>query len=58
MGQRQLYPGTAAGAGLCKVTGVFAGTVAACGSALAPLLQAVGSAPTDRFVGPEAYLTP
>jgi hypothetical protein len=40
-----------------KVTGVFAGSTAACASALTPLLSAVGAAPTDRFVGPENYLS-
>ncbi len=39
-----------------KITGVFAGTTSACQSALAPLLSAVGSAPTDQFLGPEDYL--
>jgi hypothetical protein len=39
-----------------KVTGVFAGTAPACQSALAPLLSAVGSAPTYQFVGPEDYM--
>ena len=38
------------------MTGVFAGSTAACSSALAPLLSAVGAAPTSRFVGPENYL--
>jgi FAD/FMN-containing dehydrogenase len=47
--------GTASG-GVLKVTGVFAGSTGACASALAPLLSAVGAAPTDRFVGPENYL--
>ena len=47
--------GTASG-GTLKVTGVFAGSTGACASALAPLLSAVGAAPTDRFVGPENYL--
>jgi hypothetical protein len=47
--------GTTSGGSL-KVTGVFAGSTAACASALAPLLSAVGAAPTDRFVGPEDYL--
>jgi FAD/FMN-containing dehydrogenase len=52
----QLSPSTTAGRGLVKVTGVYAGSVAACASALAPLQAAVGSAPTYRFVGPEDYL--
>jgi FAD/FMN-containing dehydrogenase len=52
----QLSPGTTAGSGLVKVTGVYAGSVAACASALVPLQAAVGSAPTYRFVGPEDYL--
>ena len=47
--------GTASG-GTLKVTGVFAGSTGACASALAPLLSAVGAAPTDHFVGPENYL--
>jgi FAD/FMN-containing dehydrogenase len=47
--------GSGAG-GILKVTGVFAGSPAACTSALAPLLRAVGTAPTDQFVGPEDYL--
>jgi FAD/FMN-containing dehydrogenase len=47
--------GSAAG-GTLKVTGVFAGSTAACSSALAPLLSAVGAAPSSRFVGPEDYL--
>jgi FAD/FMN-containing dehydrogenase len=42
--------------GFLKVTGVFAGATAACSSALAPLLTAVGAAPSSRFVGPEDYL--
>jgi FAD/FMN-containing dehydrogenase len=42
--------------GTLKVTGVFAGSPAACTSALAPLLGAVGSGPTYQFVGPEDYL--
>jgi FAD/FMN-containing dehydrogenase len=50
----QLYPsGTS---GVVKVTGVFAGSTSACASALSPLTDAIGTAPTDRFVGPEAYL--
>jgi FAD/FMN-containing dehydrogenase len=47
--------GTGSG-GTLKVTGVFAGSTAACSSALAPLLSAVGAAPTYQFVGPEDYL--
>jgi FAD/FMN-containing dehydrogenase len=49
--------GTADGGGIVKVTGVFAGSTAACASALTPLLSAVSAAPTDRFVGPENYLS-
>jgi len=52
----QLASNGAGGGGFLKVTGVFAGSTAACASALAPLLAAVGAAPTDRFVGPEDYL--
>jgi hypothetical protein len=52
----QLASNGAGGGGFLKVTGVFAGSTAACSSALAPLLTAVGAAPTDRFVGPEDYL--
>jgi FAD/FMN-containing dehydrogenase len=52
----QLYSSGSAGSGLVKVTGVFAGSVAACSSALAPLTSAVGTGTTDRFVGPEEYL--
>jgi FAD/FMN-containing dehydrogenase len=42
--------------GILKVTGVYAGSTAACTSALAPLLTAVGAAPTYQFVGPEDYM--
>ena len=52
----QLASNGSAGGGIVKVTGVFAGSTGACASALAPLLSAVGAAPTDRFVGPENYL--
>lgn len=52
----QLASNGAAGGGTLKVTGVFAGQAAACSSALAPLLSAVGATPTYRFVGPEDYL--
>ena len=52
----QLASNGTAGGGLVKVTGVFAGSTAACASALAPLLSAVGAAPTSRFIGPENYL--
>ncbi|HWE67331.1 MAG TPA: FAD-dependent oxidoreductase [Acidimicrobiales bacterium] len=52
----QLFSNGSAGGGSLKVTGVFAGTTAACTSALAPLLSAVGAAPSYRFVGPEDYL--
>jgi hypothetical protein len=48
----QLYAGGAA----AKVTGVYAGSTAACASALNPLLTAIGAAPSFRFVGPEDYL--
>jgi FAD/FMN-containing dehydrogenase len=53
----QLDSNGGGGGGIVKVTGVFAGSTAACASALAPLLSAVGAAPTDRFVGPENYLS-
>jgi FAD/FMN-containing dehydrogenase len=53
----QLYSSGVAGNGLVKVTGVFAGTVPACTAALNPLTSAIGEATTDRFVGPEDYLT-
>jgi FAD/FMN-containing dehydrogenase len=53
----QLDSNGAGGGGVVKVTGVFAGSTAACASALAPLLSAVGAAPTDRFVGTEDYLS-
>lgn len=52
----QLYSNGTASGGLLKITGVFAGTTGACASALAPLLTAVGSTPTDHFVGPENFL--
>jgi FAD/FMN-containing dehydrogenase len=52
----QLSSGGPSGVGTLRVTGVFAGTTAACASALAPLLSAVGVAPSYRFVGPEDYL--
>jgi FAD/FMN-containing dehydrogenase len=39
-----------------RVTGVFAGTPGDLSGLLAPLLSAVGPAPTSQFVGPEAYL--
>jgi len=39
-----------------KVTGVFAGSTAACSSALAPLIAAVGTSTSYQFVGPESYL--
>jgi hypothetical protein len=52
----QLAANGAGGDGILKVTGVFAGSTAACSSALAPLLSAVGAAPSYRFVGPEDYL--
>jgi FAD/FMN-containing dehydrogenase len=39
-----------------KVTGVYAGSTAACSSALAPLISAVGTGTTYQFVGPEDYL--
>jgi hypothetical protein len=53
----QLLANGTAGSGLLKVTGVFAGSAAACASALAPLTTAVGAATTYRFVGPENFLT-
>jgi hypothetical protein len=52
----QLFSNGSAGGGSLRVTGVFAGTPAACSSALAPLLSAVGSTPSYSFVGPEDYL--
>lgn len=48
--------GNGDGGGILKVTGVFAGSTAACAGALAPLLAAVGATPTYRFVGPEDYM--
>lgn len=53
----QLFGSGNTGSGLIKVTGVFAGTVAACSAALSPLTVAVGEGTTYRFVGPEEYLT-
>jgi FAD/FMN-containing dehydrogenase len=53
----QLDSNGAGSGGVVKVTGVFAGTTAACASALAPLLSAVGATPTDHFVGAENYLS-
>jgi FAD/FMN-containing dehydrogenase len=52
----QLAPSPSGPGGLVKVTGVFTGSVAACASALNPLVAAVETAPTYRFVGPEDYL--
>jgi FAD/FMN-containing dehydrogenase len=52
----QLASNGASGGGFLKVTGVFAGPTSACASALAPLLAAVGAAPTYQFVGPEDYM--
>jgi FAD/FMN-containing dehydrogenase len=54
----QLLSGGSAGGGTptLRVTGVYAGPVADCSSAIAPLVSAVTAAPTDQFVGPEAYL--
>lgn len=40
-----------------RCTGVFVGTPNALSSLLQPFVQAVGAAPTYRFVGPESYLT-
>lgn len=51
----QLLSGGTSGLEL-RVTGVYAGSAAACSSALSPLLSAVGAAPSSNFVGPEAYL--
>jgi hypothetical protein len=51
----QLFADGQTGAGDLRVTGVFAGTPAACTSALAPLLGSL-AAPTYQFVGPEDYL--
>ena len=53
----QLLANGTVGSGLLKVTGVFAGSPAACSSALAPLTAAAGAPTTYRFVGPESYLT-
>jgi FAD/FMN-containing dehydrogenase len=39
-----------------RLGGVFAGTTSTLDAALSPLLAAVGSAPSYRFVGPESYL--
>jgi hypothetical protein len=52
----QLFSNGRAGGGSLRVAGVFAGQTDACTGALAPLLSAVGAAPTYRFVGPEDYL--
>jgi FAD/FMN-containing dehydrogenase len=52
----QLASNGSSSGGFLKVTGVFAGATAACASALAPLLAAIGAAPSFRFVGPEDYL--
>jgi hypothetical protein len=51
----QLASDGVAGGETVKVTGVYAGSVGACSSALAPFLSAVGSTPSYRFVGPEEY---
>jgi hypothetical protein len=47
--------GGAGGGPSVKVTGVYAGSVADCTAALAPLSSAVGAAPSTQFVGPETY---
>jgi len=39
-----------------RVTGVYCGQAATLTSVLQPLISAVGSAPTFRFVGPEPYM--
>jgi hypothetical protein len=52
----QLASNGTPGGGTVKVTGVFAGSTAACASALATLHAAVGAAPTYQFVGPEDYM--
>jgi FAD/FMN-containing dehydrogenase len=52
----QLASNGSSSGGFLKVTGVFAGETAACSSALAPLLSAVGAAPSSQFIGPEDYL--
>jgi hypothetical protein len=39
-----------------KVTGVFAGSATMLSGLLGPLITAVGTSPTYRFVGPESYL--
>jgi len=51
----QLLSGGPSGLEL-RVTGVYAGTTAACTAALEPLLRATGPAPSSEFVGPEQYL--
>jgi FAD/FMN-containing dehydrogenase len=51
----QLLSAGSAGGITVKVTGVYAGSTTACSQALAPLLAAVGTAPTYNFVGPEPY---
>ena len=53
----QMFSSGSVGNGLIKVTGVFAGPVSACSTALGPLTAAVGDTTTFRFVGPEDYLT-
>jgi len=47
--------GGAGGGPSIKITGVYAGSVADCTAALAPLRAAVGAAPSSQFVGPETY---
>jgi FAD/FMN-containing dehydrogenase len=47
--------GGAGGGPSVRVTGVYAGSVADCTAALAPLRTASGVAPTSQFVGPETY---
>lgn len=42
---------------VARCAGVFVGTSSALNSLLQPFVQAVSSAPTYRFVGPESYLT-
>jgi FAD/FMN-containing dehydrogenase len=54
-----LSSGSAGGAQptTAKVTGVLAGTPATLSGLIAPLVRAVGTAPTYQFVGPESYLS-
>lgn len=47
---------SASGTADVRVTGVWVGSAAALATALAPLREAVGSAPTYSFVGPEPFV--